>query len=135
MVILIILSWCNVNVLALFSPTVVVETSDSRPKRHGKPKEHELHRIDYNGETIRIISSTAGKWKTIATRFYFDGNMIDIVERDAHFRVEESCRRVFNMWLGGREGLREPKTWATVVDVLKEANLGTLSGDLNSVLS
>ena len=42
---------------------------------------------------------------------------------------------VFNVWLGGKEGLREPKTWVTVVSVLKEADLGTLAGELNSVLS
>jgi hypothetical protein len=123
--------------LSLFPPTVVAGavSSNLRPKRHGKPKEHELDRIDCNREPIRIISSTAGRWKRIATRLYFDGNMIDKVENDAYFRAEEACRRVFNMWLGGREGLREPKTWATVVDVLKEADLGVLSGELNAILS
>ena len=41
---------------------MVGSTSNSRPKRYGKPKEHELDRIDCNGEPIRIISSTAGRW-------------------------------------------------------------------------
>ena len=128
-----LLSWCNV--LSLFPLTVVRSTSNSRPRRHGKPKEHELDRIDRNGEPIRIISSTAGRWERIATRFYFDGNMIDIVKRNAPTQAEEACRRVFSMWLGGKEGLREPKTWATVVSVLKEVDLGVLSDDLNSILS
>ena len=60
---------------------------------------------------------------------------MDAVERNAPTQAEEACRRVFNIWLGGREGLREPKTWATVVDVLKEADLGVLSGELNAILS
>ena len=60
---------------------------------------------------------------------------MDVVERNAPMRAEEACRKVFSMWLGGSEGLREPKTWATVVDVLKEADLGVLSDDLNSILS
>ncbi|MCG8625112.1 MAG: hypothetical protein MJE68_24330, partial [Proteobacteria bacterium] len=89
---------------------VVGSTSNSRPRRHGKPKGHELDRIDYNGKAIRIISSTAGRWKRIATRLYFDGNMMDAVERNAPTQAEEACRRVFDIWLGGREGLREPKT-------------------------
>ena len=61
--------------------------------------------------------------------------MMDVVETNAHFRAEEACRSVFSIWLGGREGLREPKTWATVVNVLKEVDLGVLSDDLNSILS
>ena len=82
-----------------------------------------------------MISASASKWEKIATRLYFDGNAIGGIRKDAHFQVEESCRTVFNVWLGGKEGLREPKTWATVVAVLKEADLGTLSEELNSVLS
>ena len=51
-----------------------------------------------------------------------------------YFQVEEACRTVFSEWLGGKEGLREPKTWATVVTILKEADLGVLSDELNSIL-
>jgi hypothetical protein len=58
--------------------------------------------------------------------------MIDTVESDAPTRAEEACRRVFNIWLRGRVGLREPKEWDTVVDALKEADLGTLSDELNA---
>ena len=99
------------------------------------PKEHELDRIDYNGKTIRIFSSSAARWEKIATRLYFDGNTIGAIRRDTHYQVEDACKTVFNVWLGGKEGLREPKTWATVVRVLKEADLGVLSGELNSVLT
>ena len=109
--------------------------TNARPKRNGKPKEHEIDRIDYNGKTIRIISSSAARWERIATRLYFDGDATAAIGRDAHYKVADACRTVFNVWLGGKEGLREPKTWATIVDVLKEADLGTLSGELNSILS
>ena len=60
--------------------------------------------------------------------------MIGAIRRDTHFQAEDACRTVFMIWLGGKEGLREPKTWATVVSVLKEADLGKLSGELNSIL-
>ena len=99
------------------------------------PKFYELDRIDYNGKTIRIFSSSAARWEKIATRLYFDGNTISAIRRDTQYQVEDACRMVFNVWLGGKEGLREPKTWATVVSVLREADLGTLAGELNSVLS
>ena len=106
----------------------------SQLKRNGKPKEHELDRIDYNGKTIQVIASSKAKWERIATRLYFDGNTIEGIRRDTHYQVEQACTSVFSVWLGGREGLREPITWATVVAVLKEADLGVLSDDLNSVL-
>ena len=82
-----------------------------------------------------MIASSAAKWEKIATRLYFDGNTIGAVRRDTHYQVEQACTSVFNIWLEGKDGLREPKTWTTVADVLKEADLGTLSDELKSVLS
>ena len=108
--------------------------SNTPPRRHGQPKIHELDLISHNSKTIRIISSSAARWEKIATRLYFDGNTISAIRRDAHFQVEEACRTVFTVWLGGKEGSREPKTWATVVAILKEADLGVLSDELNSIL-
>ena len=108
--------------------------TNARPKRNEKPKEHEIDRIHYNGKTIQIISSSAARWERIALRLYFRGNTIAAIRRDTHFQVEDACRTVFNMWLGGKEGWREPITWATVVDVLKEVDLGVLSDELKSIL-
>ena len=111
------------------------ERFKSQIKRHDKPKGYELDRIDCNNKTLRVISHSAARWEKIATRFYFDGNMIGAIRRDTHYQVEQACTTVFNVWLGGKEGLREPKTWATVVAVLKEANLTQLASELNSILS
>jgi hypothetical protein len=120
---------------AIDPPTVDIGTSNSKPKRQGTPKEHELDRMDYSGKHIQIISRSAAKWEKIALRLYFDGNKIKAIQRDVHFQTEEACRTVFNLWLEGTKGLRERRTWATVVDVLKEADLITLSEELNSILS
>lgn len=46
-----------------------------------------------------------------------------------------ACRQVFIKWLNGENGLREPRTWDTVIEVLKEASLGQLAQDLEIVLS
>ena len=82
-----------------------------------------------------MIPSSAAKWEKIATRLYFDGNTIGAIRRDTHYQVEQACTTVLNIWLEGKDGLREPKTGATVINVLVEADLGTLSNELNSVLS
>ena len=107
--------------------------STSQLKRNGKPELFDLDRIDYNGKTIQVIASSAFKWERIAMRLRFEGE-IESVDRDNR-KVEDACRSVFSTWLEGKEGLREPITWATVVAVLKEVGLGVLSDDLNSVLS
>ena len=85
---------------------------------------------------MKVINKSAAHWEKIATRLYFDGGMIGAIRKNANFQsAEERCAAVFEKWLEGSEELREPLTWAIVVKVLKEAELGTLSGDLNSVLS
>ena len=104
-------------------------------KRSAKPKLHELDLIDCNGKTVRVIGRSAAKWERIAMRLYFDGNTIDSVRRDSHYQTERACSSVFEIWLNGKEGLRTPREWSTVVKVLKEADLGELSKELDSVLS
>ena len=114
-------------ILSFFPPTAAVGRSSSQLKRNEMPKEHELDRIDYNGETIRIFSSSAARWEKIATRLYFDGNTIQSIKKSSFYQTTDACKAIFNEWLNGREGLREPRTWATVVEILKEADLSTLN--------
>ena len=61
--------------------------------------------------------------------------MIKSVQRDSHYLTEQACVALFSMWLEGKEGLRQPRTWGTIIKVLKESDLGELSEELDSVLS
>ena len=70
----------------------------------------------------------------IATSLYFSRGMIGSIRRDSH-STDQACTTVFGMWLESLEGLREPRTWDTVVKVLKDASLGALAAELDSVLS
>ena len=99
------------------------------------PRIHELDRIDHRGHTVRVISGCAAKWEQVALRLYFDGNTIQSINKDSFYKTADACTTMFDVWLNGREGLREPRTWATVVKILQEADLRTLSEKLNSVLS
>ena len=78
---------------------------------------------------------SASVWEKVACRLHFAGSRIRAIGRSAHFRVEEACRAVFDVWLEGEEDLLTPRTWEMVVAVLKEADLCTLSDELNSILS
>ena len=98
----------------------------------GVPRYHELDRLDWHGKSIRIISSAAARWEKIATRLYFDGNEISAIRRDCHFQVEDACRSVLIRWLEGNG--RKPTTWDTLIRALVEADLGTLAGELQSIL-
>ena len=81
---------------------------------------------------MRVFDKVASKWDKIATRLHFDGNMIAQIRTDSQDTFQ-ACQSVFSKWLNGKEGLREPITWSTVVQVLAEADLGQLADDLKDV--
>ena len=84
---------------------------------------------------MKIIKDGASKWENIATRLYFKSGMIEQVKRDNFSNTQQACRSVFSEWLSGVDGLRVPRTWKTVVKILKEADLGQLAEDLETALT
>lgn len=105
-------------------------------KRSAKPKLYELDLINCNGKKVRVIGRSAAKWEKVAMRLHFDGSAMEAIRRDSHFQTEQACRSVFKIWLEeDQEGLLDPRKWSTVVEILKEAGLGELSKELDSVLS
>jgi hypothetical protein len=98
------------------------------------PKFHELDLISGNYKTVRVFEGTASKWDSVATRLYFDGNTISQIWTDSQHNQLRACRNVFNEWLSGKEGLRTPRKWSTVIEVLKEAHLGQLADELRDIL-
>ena len=100
------------------------------------PKWHEIDLIKLSsGKEVRIIQGGASKWNSIATRLHFTLDMIDEISENNPKDVQGSCKSVFSKWLKGTKGLREPRTWRTVVDVLHEAGLGELAKSLEEIMS
>ena len=83
---------------------------------------------------MRVFERGASKWDRIATRLHFDGSKIAQIGTDCHYNAFKACQSTFTEWLDGKEGLRRPIAWSTVIIVLKEAGLGQLAGDLEEVL-
>ena len=81
-----------------------------------------------------MISRTAAKWDRIAARFHFEPSDIESIKRSTHHQTEPACEAVFSRWLEGKNGTRGPRTWSTIVEILSEADLGTLAEELNSAL-
>ena len=83
---------------------------------------------------MRVLETGAGKWDKIATRLYFKRSRIDQIWTDSQHTTSQACQSVFNEWLEGKEGLRTPVTWDTVIKALKETGLGQLADDLRAAL-
>ena len=47
---------------------------------------------------------------------------------------QDACIQMFSDWLVGGLGLREPITWATLIEVLIEAGLVDLAQDLEGII-
>ena len=98
------------------------------------PKFHELDLIEGNGKIVRIFYKGASKWDRIATRLYFDGNKITQIRTDCQHDTYQACQKTFTEWLGGKEGLRTPIAWSTVINTLKEVDLCQLANNLEEIL-
>ena len=98
------------------------------------PKLHELDLVYGNQRPVRVLEGSASKWDRVATRLYFDGNMISRIWIESQNDQLRACRNAFTQWLDGNERLCTPRTWKTVIEVLKEAGLGQLANDLTGAL-
>ena len=95
---------------------------------------HELDQICGNTKTVRVIDGSASKWDRIALRLHFRSSMISQIRMDCQTNAFRACQSVFSQWLDGKEGLRTPRTWGTVIDALKEADYGQLAEDLKEAI-
>lgn len=98
------------------------------------PQLHELDFIRANQKTVRVLEGSASKWDGIALRLYFSGNKISQIRTESQNNTLRACQSVFSEWLDGKEGLRIPRTWTTVIEILKEAHLSQIADDLAEVL-
>ena len=97
------------------------------------PELHELDLVQRNDITIRVINVVAPKWKRAAIRLQFKGHVIETIRHDSHFQAEPACQSMFSKWLEGVG--REPRTWRTVVEVLKEIGLRVAANELHKALT
>ena len=91
-----------------------------------------------SGKKVRIIENIAAKWKEVGILFNFDptGYTIDLI--DVHNIGHPSkpiacCTDMMKVWLGGRG--RQPATWATLLEVLKNAEFNVLANEVEQLVS
>ena len=86
-----------------------------------------------NGKRYRIIQECAGDWKTL-TDLLFDNSSLRLtraIEVDHRLPApSDKSRAVFEKWIDGQPGCREPVTWNELLTVLEELQLYELAKDL-----
>ena len=83
---------------------------------------------------MRILKDGANRRERIAIRLYFEGGMISEISKDSS-DMNQACRTMFVKWLDGDDELRVPRTWETVIKVLREAGLSQLAKNLEATLT
>ena len=95
---------------------------------------------DENGvkRELRIYSKIAHRWRQIATRLGFELGKIESVEEN-HHRNDSRITAVLRRWFENARSLpnvgRYPKSWQGLINLLEDAELGEVSGELKKALS
>ena len=95
---------------------------------------------DENGvqRELKIYSKIAHKWRQIATRLGFEPGEIESVEEN-HHRNDSRITAVLRRWFENARSLsnasRYPKSWQGLINLLEDAELGEVSGELKKALS
>ena len=81
---------------------------------------HELQYLHSEGGnvTVRIIEEVQSDWKDLVDYFMLPMETVKNEMARPGWTPKDACRNIFVAWLQGQG--RSPRTWATVIDVLKE---------------
>lgn len=96
------------------------------------PKLYQLDLLSGNGKTVRLMDAIAYNWDRVALRLHFEHYDISRIGRDHHQQSILACRTMFNDWLNGQG--RQPTSWNTLIEALKEAEMSGVAADLESIL-
>ena len=83
---------------------------------------------------MEIIATVAAHWQDFGYLLDFDGTgrTIDRIAREHQLRPIDCCAAMLREWLEGRG--RQPATWATLIDLLKDADINDLAQQLERMV-
>ena len=87
-----------------------------------------------SGKKVEVIKKVAAQWKELGYLFDFDaaGDALDLIAKKHPFDPIACCTEMMKEWIMGRG--RQPATWATLIALLKDAELYVLAKDLKEVV-
>ena len=85
-----------------------------------------------DGRVVSIPVEIATKYVQFGTFLLDDrnGSRVKIMARKHHYDAEQINIEILQEWLTGRG--KQPVTWATLVEVLRDIELSTLAGDIRA---
>ena len=72
-------------------------------------------------------------WKNLGLALEFNYDQIQAIERDSHFKTQESCLNLLHRWLNGEAC--QPISWERLLEALREVELPALATELEQLLS
>lgn len=84
-----------------------------------------------SGKKLKIISALASQWKKFGIHLNFDetGYTLRNIKKECS---EECCIEMMEMWLEGKG--RQPVTWATLIELLEDAEHKSIAEQLKEVV-
>ena len=101
------------------------------------PEVHQLMIMKHKGKegrTVKVIEEVAAKWEQLASALEFSSAVVRTVRRDNNQDCAAACEEVLRRWVGGAEGTRQPVSWTTLIECLRDCDFITLARDLEDVL-
>ena len=86
------------------------------------------------GKTVKVIEEVAAEWKQLAYTLQFSSAVVRTVQRDTTQDCAAACEEVLYRWVSGAEGTRQPVSWATLIECLRDCDFRVLASDLEKVL-
>ena len=83
------------------------------------------------------IDEMAKQWTKIGTLLGFSDAVFDTLLSDpiCNGDAAKCCRKLLSRWLNGYNTDSRPKTWQTLLEVLRDARLGELADELEDILT
>ena len=87
-----------------------------------------------NGEkTIRIIDELAPDWKRIGRLLKLADYDLEVISKDSKV-ISKCCQRMLNMWLKECNNDDRPRTWETLLHVIKAARWRWLAESIQDIV-
>ena len=83
---------------------------------------------------MKVIEEVASQWEGLAYMLQFSSTIVKTIERDSAKDCIAACTEVLHQWVGGAEGTRQPVSWATLIECLRDCDFTVLASDLESAL-
>ena len=94
---------------------------------------------DKQGELQRIyiVDEMAPKWERVGRMLKFTEANITSMGTTCRDEPERCCENLLSQWLQGRNDSNDsrPKTWETLLEVMKDARLGELADKIKKILT